>query len=118
MVVIRELLQVILEIFHAADLFFSTHRTLLTFSGCAHSPVMTICALIATLPFVVAIFTADIRHIYQVRSEEAKYGGASDVHGLDNKAVSTLGQTRATMPHGFRARAHFGPLTGLKSQLS
>jgi len=48
MVVIRELLQVILEIFHAADLFFSTHRTLLTFSGCAHSPVMTICALIAT----------------------------------------------------------------------
>ena len=36
MVVIRELFQVIVEIFHAADLFFSTHRTLLTLSGCAH----------------------------------------------------------------------------------
>jgi hypothetical protein len=43
---------------------------------------------------------------------------ARDVHGLDKSAVSTLRQTRATMPHVFRAQTHFGPHARIHPELS
>jgi hypothetical protein len=73
-VVIRQLYQVVLEIFDSAALLFSTHFTLLNFSvpRIFFVAKRTPSVVTVTLSLIVSLFTAVIRHWGTVSDEDSR----------------------------------------------